>query len=172
MPGRIAPQKNHISLLKAAVLIDDLPDNVRFLFVGNEIDSKIKTDLLTFCNENELSHRVIFGGPIDDMPSIYSISNIVVLPSLWEGLPNVIIEAMACETPVIASDVSDNRLIISQEENGYVFSTLDLDDFSSALLNCIHMDPKQLIQMGVKGRQRVSTLCSMENFISSYQKII
>jgi len=63
------------------------------------------------------------------MPEYYSASDVILLTSLWEGSPNVIKEAMACNCPIVTTDVGDVRWIIGDTEGCYIAS-LDPNDYS------------------------------------------
>src|SRR5574338_1606365 len=64
--------------------------------------------------------RCLFLGNRDDVERLYPACDVTVLPSLFEGTPNVALESMACGVPVIATDVSDNATIIPDGRAGYI----------------------------------------------------
>ena len=170
LPGRMEKQKNHIILVEAANIIER---NLKFkcVFVGHEFDQNIKSEASYRIKKYGLEDKFVFAGYSNNMPAVYSASDVVVLPSLWEGLPNVVIEALSCECPVIVSDVSDNSRIIS-ENIGSVLPINDIGALADAMTEYINMDRKQLKLMGARGRIRMKEICSLKSFKKKYVKLL
>ena len=145
LPGRIAPQKNHMCLVKAMELFKNAKPtcDMKILFVGNEVDPVLKEDLLRELKVRNLSDYVVFTGSRKDMPTIYALSNVVVLPSLWEGLPNVLLEAMSAKTIIVASDIADNAKLVKNWSNGFLFTSNDHDELARDLVKIYEMTPEE-----------------------------
>jgi glycosyltransferase involved in cell wall biosynthesis len=89
-----------------------------------------------------------------EMPELYRNLDIVVLTSLWEGLPCVFSEAMACELPIVATNVDGAREAIVNGENGFLHEPHDVDGMAESVLKLL--DDEQLRhQMGQCGKSRV-----------------
>lgn len=172
LPGRISEEKNHLLLVGAAVRFSRTVAPITVLFAGNEFYKDLKDRILARIKDSGETSRFHFLGPRSDMPMLYSAADVVVLPSLWEGFPNVIVEAMACGTPVIASDVSDNALIIQPGISGFVFPSNDEDLLLNALTAVFRMPPEERRQMIARGIQRASDLCSLNRFGDKYVELI
>jgi glycosyltransferase involved in cell wall biosynthesis len=67
-----------------------------------------------------IREHCIFAGNRSDVDRVYPVCDLTVLPSLFEGTPNVLLESMACGVPVVATDVSDNREIVLDGEVGFL----------------------------------------------------
>jgi glycosyltransferase involved in cell wall biosynthesis len=173
LPARIEAQKNHLCLIEA---IHALPESIlpqlKVVFAGNIFDEKIHASLLETINAYKLTDQFEFVGPKDNMPELYSEADIVVLPSLWEGFPNVVVEAMACELVVVASDVSDVSAIISNEKNGYIFPSDNAEVLMRQLFRCLGMTAIERESMGLLARERVTELCSTSRFRADYLALI
>lgn len=117
--GRLNEQKGYKYLISAArMLINEFP-NIRFLIAGS---GPFNEELEQMVEKQEMSkHQFEFLGQVDDIQHFLSGINIFVLPSLWEGLPLSLLEAMACGVPSIASDVDGNSVVIKSEYNGFLF---------------------------------------------------
>ena len=89
----------------------------------------------------------------EKMPYVYSISDIVVLPSLREGTPLVLLEAMACGKPVVATRVGGIPEIIEHGEDGLLVRPKDVEGLSKAILTLLE-DPGLREEMGKKARRR------------------
>jgi glycosyltransferase involved in cell wall biosynthesis len=90
----------------------------------------------------------------DEMPEIYRNLDIVVLTSLWEGLPCVFSEAMACELPIVATNVDGAREAIVDGENGYLHEPRDVEGLANSVLKLI-VDPDLRRAMAKRGKSRV-----------------
>jgi glycosyltransferase involved in cell wall biosynthesis len=171
LPGRLTVQKNHLCLVKAVAALGHRKDKIRVLFVGNEIDARLKQRVIAEIEARSLDAKFIFGGVQNDMATIYALSNAIVLPSLWESFPNVLLEAMAAGKPVIASDIADNRRIVQHGINGYLFARNDEKELAKHLGDLIDKDRQSLERMGQAGRTLVLEQYSIEKMVQSYEKI-
>lgn len=126
MFGSFKAQKNHPYMLRAARLIMERIPDVRFLFVGDELymgmsgSVSYKQEVETLVDDLGLRNNCIFAGNKQDVENWYPLCDLTVLPSLFEGTPNVALESMACGVPVVATDVSDNRFIIPDGLAGFI----------------------------------------------------
>lgn len=108
--GRIVPQKNHLRLLAVfRELLRRCPE-AKLLLVGWDVQEgrRIVQERIA---ELGLEDQVILCGERTDVPRLLKASDILVFPSLWEGLPGVVLEASAAGTPVLASDIPTIREI-------------------------------------------------------------
>ena len=106
--GRFYEQKNHIFLIKIFEEICKINKDALLLLVG---DGPLEGSVREMIENRHLENRVIFLGVRSDIDQILSAMDVFVLPSLYEGMPNVVIEAQATGLPVILSDT------ITQEVN-------------------------------------------------------
>lgn len=120
------PQKNHPFLLRAArQVVAQLP-GVRLVFVGDELlgggsgSVDFKQSVLRLVDELGLRDRCLFAGNRKDVERCYRACDVTVLPSLFEGTPNVALESMASGVPVVATRVSDNAYVIPDSRAGFV----------------------------------------------------
>ena len=100
--GRLSAQKGQIYLLKAALDVVNRFADAYFLLVGDGPDFEM---LQSFARENNLSEKVVFAGYRQDVQDLLKISEIFCLPSLWEGFPNALVEAMSLRKPDIRKSV-------------------------------------------------------------------
>ena len=123
--SRFDEQKNQKLILQAAYfLIRKYPD-IRFVFVGNGSYLQQMKDL---ARDSNIEDCVIFAGEKDDLVPFYSIFDIFVFPTLWEGMPYVLLEAMASRLPIICSRIPNLLEVIKPDHSAFVINPLDMDD--------------------------------------------
>lgn len=137
--ARIAPEKNLPALLKAFQGIALINSDARLLIVGDGPDRK---SLQESSSRLGLEERVQFAGQRDDMQRIYPLIDCLVLPSLSEGMPLVVIEAMAFAIPVIASSVGDIPRLLAGSACGQLVPADDVDALRTAMLAALE-EPAQ-----------------------------
>lgn len=172
VPGRISQQKNQTLLVDAVLALGTGLAPIRVAFVGNEFDQAILRTMRRRIAVAGRDGQFLFLGQRHDMSLLYSAADVVVLPSLWEGFPNVVAEAMACGTPVIASDVSDNALIIDHGRTGYVFERDDEDALVRALTAIHDLSARERIEMSRRAIAQIASLCSLKTFGDKYEAVI
>lgn len=112
MVARIDPMKDHGNFLCAAAAFLAANPTARFVCVGDG-DAAYRRQLVGLADALEVSGAVIWAGERHDLAAVYSAFDIATLSSAFgEGFPNVIGEAMACGTPMVATDVGDARQIV------------------------------------------------------------
>ncbi len=120
------PQKNHLLWLRAARRVLERAPEAKLLFVGDELykggsnSVEFKETITRTVAELDLGRHCLFVGNKSDVERYYNACALTVLPSLFEGTPNVALESMACGVPVVASDVSDNAYIIRDGRTGFI----------------------------------------------------
>lgn len=145
--GRLVKQKGHKYLLEA---LHNLNGNYNFklLIVG---DGPLRESLQQSVVSYQLQDRVLFTGYRSDIPKILEISDCLVLPSLYEGLPVCVLEAMAAAKPVIATDVGGTKTIVKNNETGFLVQPKDSTALTQAIINLINL-PDRGKNMGQKAR--------------------
>jgi len=114
--------------------------------------------------------RVHFAGWRDDVAGILKASDLLVLPSAWEGMPNVVLEAMAAGKPVVATDVEGVRELLGPAADDQVVPPGDAESFASKLV-AIAGDPALASQLGAANRRRVAERFSLAAMLAAYQQL-
>ena len=164
--ARITPQKNVLTYLNAISLIKSKGMNVHFDWFGRTDDKLYYEAVINRLNQLEISDIVTFHGDSPDVAEAYQNADIFCLPSMYEGFPNVLCEAMASGLPSIASDVCDNSIILNNPERR--FDPKNHNEIASALSKLICLTPEQRCEEGTKNRARIVELCSSDSFIDKY----
>jgi len=165
--GRLTEQKRFDRLLKAVSLVMKQEKNVYLLVLGKgELRSELE-ELASIFNINKCIDFVGF------QPNPYawiSRADVFVLSSDWEGLPNVIIEAMACSTPVISTDcLSGPNEIIVNGTNGMLVKRADEKALAESILILLR-DKSSRERFSVAGRKRAEDF-SIKKILSQYEDL-
>jgi glycosyltransferase involved in cell wall biosynthesis len=117
-----------------------------------------------------ISARVHFTGWRVDVPAVLKASDLFVLPSAWEGMPNVVLEAMAASRPVVASDVEGVRELLGPGADAQVVPRRDAQQFA-ARLTSIAADPVLASHLGAANRRRVEEHFTLTAMIAAYEEL-
>lgn len=165
--GRLSFEKNLETFLFAAKKVKDRYERVKFLIVG---EGREKDKLLKMTRELNLENDVIFTGYREDLPELIKISEIVVLTSLWEGMPNLILEGMICKKAVICTKSGGAKEIIKDGENGFLVEPKNVEDIAHKILFLLK-NGETGRDMGEKGYKFVKERFSLEKMVESYEKL-
>lgn len=123
-------RKGHKYLLEVFKRLKRDYDNIVLVIAGTGNE---KNNLTETVKKYNIEDDVIFTGYRDDIENIFSIMDIKVLTSLWEGLPKVLIQAAYMSIPIVTFDVEGVREVIDNGKNGFITDVLDLEDFYNKL---------------------------------------
>lgn len=151
--ARLDPGKGHEYLLQTAVQILKTHPNVTFIIAG---DGSERVRLEKMAQELSISEHVIFTGFVDDIAHLLSAVDLLVHPSLAEGLSNSVMEAMAMAKPVVATHVGGMSELIVHGETGLMVPPSDTERLTEATLELLK-DKNRMNAMGAAGRKRVET---------------
>jgi len=152
--GRLSPEKGLFGLLDALASLAAAGSQFELVIVG---DGPLHASIRTRVNELELGTRIRFAGGLPEAATLAEIAraDILVLPSLMEGLPVVLIEALALGRPVIASRVAGIPELIDEGVSGFMFAPSDWRDLA-AVLQRLLAARGDWPAMGEAGRRRVA----------------
>lgn len=147
----LKPQKDPETYVRvAAFMLERLP-SARFLLVG---DGELRPRVEALIDELHLRERVLAVGWRRDVRELMHASDLLLLTSRWEGLPQVLAQAMAAGLPIVASDVDGNPEAVSEGETGRLCSPGDVDAFALAALDLLSAGAKRLA-MAERARELV-----------------
>jgi glycosyltransferase involved in cell wall biosynthesis len=131
------------------------------LLVIGEIRAREATAISTFSAESsDSAARIVVTGPLDEPKDVarhLRLCDVVLLPSVWDGLPNALLEAMACARPVVASDSGGIPEVIEHGVSGLMLPRESLHRLGEAILELLDQGPEFANALGAAARQRVLT---------------
>jgi glycosyltransferase involved in cell wall biosynthesis len=161
--GRLDVQKGHVYLLEAIpAILQQLP-NTHFLIVGEgplrgEIEAKIHTLGIT--------ENVTLTGFRQDAADLMALSDVIAMPSLWEGLPLSLLEAMQLRKPVVGTPADGMKDVIQDGETGFLIPFKQSQPLAEKLIVLLS-DPQLLQQMGKAAQKR----CQRYDIAHSVQRL-
>lgn len=165
--GHLISYKGLKYLLHAtSEIIKNFP-KARLLIAG---EGPQKNELEKLAKKLNISDYVIFLGLRRDIKEILSITDIFVLPSLVEGLPNAIMEAMFGGKPVVATNIPGNDELVVNGETGVLVPAKNINSLASAIINLLK-NPQKAKDMGLKGREKVETLFPIDKTIKKTEEL-
>lgn len=165
--GRLEPQKGVQWLVETApAWLDRLPD-CDLVLVGT---GPLRSQIEAACQAEGLAGRVHFAGWRADVPEILAASHLLVLPSAWEGMPNVVLEAMASRRPVVASDVEGVRELLGPAASRQTVRYGDSQAFADKVVSLLH-DPAETTAVGEENRRRAEENFDIMRMVSAYEHL-
>ena len=163
--GRLVPAKGLSYLFSAIKQIEPEHPNMVLLIVG---DGPYRSNLETMAKS--LKTKTIFAGWQADTAPFYAAMDIFALPSLFEGLPCVMLEAMALKTPVVATNVGGNADLVMNGENGFLVPTRNPEKIAFALKKLI-VDDDLRAQMGAVNRKIIEKSFGWEKIVQKVETV-
>jgi glycosyltransferase involved in cell wall biosynthesis len=145
------PQKSPVDFVDVAARVLKQNDRAHFVLAG---DGELRPEIEARIREHGIEKGITLLGWQTDMPEVYRNLDVVVLTSLWEGLPCVFSEAMAGELPIVATNVDGAREAIVHEDNGFLHEPHDVEGMAQSVLQLVN-NPDLRQQMGRRGKSRV-----------------
>jgi glycosyltransferase involved in cell wall biosynthesis len=169
--GRLAEQKRVDDLLKALDLLQHVEPDVRTLIAG---DGPLRARLEDTAAAYHLDGRVRFLGHRDDVPRLLAAADLLVLPSAFEGLPNVVLEAMRFRKPVVATAAPGTTEVVVDGETGRLVPIGDQVGLARAIRDIVR-DPALARRLGEAGRSRVEAhfgaAAMIDHFAALYEQL-
>jgi glycosyltransferase involved in cell wall biosynthesis len=165
--GRLAETKGQEVLLKAFARVCEKYPKSWLIITGK---GRLDSELRGLSAELNIDERVVFLGYRTDIPEVLKALDVFVLPSIAEGLPGALLEAMAAGIPVIASRVGGVPEILNDPSLGIMVSPSSTDELASAMERLRSMDEIRRNMMGEALRKRVLEEFTKEKMISSISR--
>lgn len=150
--GRHVEQKNFVCLIEAAALLRDSGQEFRLVIAG---DGPLREGHQRRVSDLGLEPSVELPGVVTDLDDVMQAADLFVLPSLWEGLPLVLLEAMAAACPVVATRIEGVVEVITDGRNGWLAEPGSTEGLAAALLRALE-DPQARADIGTAGREHVA----------------
>lgn len=153
MIGRISEQKGQEDFIRAAKIIKEtLPETV-FLIVGSADEEALLSRLRRLVRELGVEKETFFIDYVPDIPKVYFIADVLVVPSRWEGFGLVLVEGMAAGKPIVATEVGAISELVARNETARLAPPGEPSAIAAEVVSLLR-DPVRAKEMGEKGRAR------------------
>lgn len=174
LSGRISVQKHQLGLLAALQILRRsrrLPDDVRILLAGRERDPSYSRLVRWLIQRWGLAGQVRLLGPIADVLTVYHAADAAIMPSLYEGMPNAVIEAQACGLPVLVSSAANADGLVRAGQSGIEVPTANRRALADGLEQLFQASDLELASMGAKARASVSAALDNEVLLRAFTSL-
>lgn len=170
--GRIAEQKNVLKFLEAVKLASKTLCGLTVYWYGRPEQEEYYLKCLDKIEQLQLEGIFHFCEPSKNIVSEYHHCDVFCLPSIFEGFPNVICEAMSCGLPILCGDICDNSNIVENGKNGFLFNPLSADEMAETIKKIGTLTFHQLEEMRTNSRMLALEKFSKKDFVRKYSHII
>ena len=165
--GRMVPDKDHATLLDAFARVLLVEPQARLRLVG---DGPLADAVRERAGKGDCGGRVLLHPGSSDLRPMLHQARVFALASVSEGLPNVLLEAMSCALPVVATRVGGVPDLVSHEQNGLLVPPRDPAALAAALVRLLG-DPGACADMGASGRAHVLRHHGYENMVTRHEDV-
>ncbi|MCI0376856.1 MAG: glycosyltransferase, partial [Gemmataceae bacterium] len=165
--GRLSPEKGFADLIDAAALVLADHPEAGFLLFG---DGPLRDELQQRIENRGLAGRFVLAGFRDDLDALLPNFDVFVQSSYTEGLPNVVLEALAARVPVVATAVGGTPEILHDGQTGFLVEPRD-PTFLSRRIGALIADEDARRRMGKAGRRFVREQCTFAAQAREYESV-
>lgn len=170
--ARVIEQKNVERFLHAVALLKQKGVDVKIEWYGDSYEQSYRDARIQEVESLGISDMITIYPSTREILNKYREADVFCLPSLHEGFPNVVCEAMSCGLPILCSKVSDNPFIVQDGINGYTFDPYSVEDIANSIEKYVmEMHPRRG-EIAKMNRGRIKEICSRDAFLNKYLKII
>lgn len=170
--GRLAPQKGFEYLVRAAPRIHESLPGVRIVLAG---DGPLEQPLAKLARELAVDDTVSFLGFRSDVADLLAASDLVVLPSLWEGLSISLLEAMAAARPIVTTSLGSNREVTDDGRAARLVPAKDAEALAAAVV-ALAGSPRERDELGRRGleiqRERYTMRRMLDAYLAEYERLL
>jgi len=167
--GRLAPQKGHRDLIVAAAQLAGAHPQLKYVFWGN---GHLENELRDLTAQHNLTDRVLFAGIAEDMAQVYAEIDLLAMPSLSEGLPMALLEAMTAQLLVLATPVGDIPEVIKDNETGFLTPVENPAQLAQRIASLIEMPQPERQRIAANARQFIIDHFSAEAMAAQYKTLL
>ena len=164
--GRLAEQKGFNYLIEAARILREKRDDFVFVVSG---EGKLETALKDQVRAAGLGRSFVLEGFTPDIYPRLKGCDLFVLASLFEGMPNVVMEAMAMAKPVVATDVNGARELVEDGKTGHIIPPKNPEAIARTIETIID-SPETMAELGKNGKQRVAEHFTMDAMVDNLEQ--
>ncbi len=169
MIASMGDTKDQPTFIKAGAKVLEVSDDAQFFLVG---DGPKKPEYLSLVSSLGLENDIFFTGEVNNPEQYLKASDLFVLMSTnAEGFPNVVLESLACGTPVIANDNGGTKEVVGNNNNGYLIKSGDFETLAKKI-TFLKNNPHALKSFSINGLETIKNHFSTEKMISKFDQLL
>lgn len=165
--GRLGEQKSPLDFVNMAAFIHKQRPDVHFVWAGSGPLEQAARQLSDELGIAEVCH---FLGEYKNVPALLAVLDCFVLPSLWEGFPIVLLEAMAAGVPIVATNIPGNDEAVISGRSGWLVPPRDPAALAQRVLNLLQ-EPEQAAHFAKVGRERIYQEFTRTKMLRALQQV-
>jgi glycosyltransferase involved in cell wall biosynthesis len=166
--ARLEPAKEHALLLRVFQRLSARVVDVKLLLVGG---GRLEGDLRALASRLHIADKVLFAGQVTPVAPMFHLADVFALSSSHEGLPLVVLEAMAAQLPMVLTSVGGIPEVVDHERTGILVPPGDEHAFATALEQVFAMSDEARATMGRAARRRVEERYRVEHMVAATQSL-
>lgn len=166
--ARLIPSKNMLIYIDAISELIKKNYNIKVIWVGSQSDKNYLFKVKEKITKMGLDNVIQLKDQTNDIVKEYQRADIFCLPTLFEGYPNVVCEAMSCGLPVVCSNVFEIPKIVEEGKNGFLFNPNDYIDISNSLRKAIDLGNEEFIEMSRTNRIKIISNNNSDSIVDKY----
>jgi glycosyltransferase involved in cell wall biosynthesis len=170
MIAQMVPRKRQEDLLRAAVIVQQSVPDSFFLLVGGDLDTPYARGVQKLSQDLGLAERIVWLGFHQPINEVFKAIDLLVLPSVQESTPRVIIEAMAACRPVVATAVDGVPELVVDGVTGFLVPPQSPPDLARAMIRVLQ-EPALAKAMGQAGRERAERNFSLDQYVNNIEEV-
>jgi glycosyltransferase involved in cell wall biosynthesis len=176
--GRIGPEKNGLQLIEGLRLCRPINGYIPMVSWAGAQDDRLMGRAyrreLDACLDlqPDIKSRWTWLGERSDIPNLLQQHHALIHPALYEGLPNVVCEAMLAGRPILISDVCDHALLIEERTRGFLFDPNDAQSIANAIERLCELSEGEWLQLSTNVRQYALRNLSIERMVQAYESLL
>lgn len=167
--GSFKKSKDYPILLEAFSRLSQNYSKVKLSIIGQGL---LEEEIARLVSQYTLEKKVTLLGSRDDVKNFMKAADAFVLSSAWEGMPNVLLEALASGTPVVATNVGGASEIVVQEKNGYLVPPKSAVKLQEAMQKMMNLSLSERRDMGCFGQKYVKQKFSFNSSVESWNRLL
>lgn len=165
--GRLSKQKSPIDFVRMAAIVHRYKPDVHFVWIGT---GPLEPDVRDLTRELNLATVFHLPGQRQDVPTLLHIMDCLVMTSRWEGFPLVVLEALASDVPIVATDIAGTCEAIENGQNGWLAPVGDADAMAEYVLDILD-NPDRAAAFRAHGRKRIDDKFTPARMLSAIESI-
>lgn len=170
--GRLVPAKNIPLFIEAVSKVISDGYNIHVDWFGQDLHDNYSQECHSAIERYHMQKHILFHKPSSNIQIEYQKADVFCLPSIYEGYPNVLCEAMCCALPVLCSCVSDVPQIMEDNGNGFIFDPHNINDMVEKIERMFKLSVDEKTKMARRSREIALNTFSAEVFIQKYIDLI